>query len=114
MIRLRRMALAVVLLAPGVAAQAQLPDVVRIGILNDMNGPFADQSGRGSVVAAQMAAEDFAAEGATPFKVQILSADHQNKADVGTEIVRTWIDRDGVDAVADSVNSGVGLAVNTV
>ena len=101
-------------LLPPTGASAAVPDTVKIGILNDMNGPFADQSGRGSVVAAQMAAEDFAAEAPEPFKVQILSADHQNKADVGTGIVRAWVDRDGVAAVADSVNSGVGLAVNTV
>ncbi len=60
-----------------------------------------------------MAAEDFAAQGGG-FKVEILSADHQNKPDVGAQIVREWVDRDGVDAVADAVNSGVGLAVNTV
>src|SRR3954447_15286038 len=113
MIRLRRMALAVVLLAPGVAAQAQLPDVVRIGILNDMNGPFADQSGKGSVVAAQMATEDFAEQGGG-FRAEIVAADHLNKPDVGAQIVREWVDRDGVAAVADAVNSGVGLAVNTV
>jgi branched-chain amino acid transport system substrate-binding protein len=94
-------------------ARAELPATVKIGILNDMNGPFADQSGRGSVVAAEMAAEDFAAEGGG-FPVQILSADHRNKPDVGAEIVREWVDRDGVDAVADAVNSAVGLAVNTV
>lgn len=96
------------------AAQAQIPgNVLRIGVLNDMNGPFAAQSGRGSVVAAEMAAEDFAPE-AGGLKVEILSADHQNKADVGVSIVRQWIDRDGVTAVTDSVNSGVGLAVNQV
>src|SRR5579875_767855 len=88
-------------LAPACLAQAAVPDTVKIGVLNDMNGPFADQSGRGSVVAAQMAAEDFAAEGAHPFKVQILSADHQNKADIGTAIVRGWIDTQSVAAVAD-------------
>jgi len=109
-----RAALAAALLLPAALAVAATPETVKIGILNDMNGPFADQSGRGSVAAAQMAAEDFAAEGPHRFKVEILSADHQNKADVGTEIVRAWIDRDGVSAVADSVNSGVGLAVNTV
>ena len=96
------------------AAGAALPDTVKIGIINDMNGPFADQSGRGSVVAAEMAVEDFAAEAPPGFKVQILSADHQNKPDVAIGIVRKWIDEDGVDAVADSVNSGVGLALNTV
>jgi branched-chain amino acid transport system substrate-binding protein len=108
-----RVALAVVFMLPAALAQAQIPEVVKVGILNDMNGPFADQSGRGSVVAAQMAAEDFAAQGGG-FKVEILSADHLNKPDVGAQIVRQWVDRDGVDAVADAVNSGVGLAVNTV
>jgi branched-chain amino acid transport system substrate-binding protein len=100
-----------ILAAP--VAHAALPETVKIGILNDMNGPFADQSGRGSVVAAQMAAEDFAAQPGS-FPVQILSADHQNKPDVGAGIVRQWIDQEGVAAVADAVNSGVGLAVNQV
>jgi branched-chain amino acid transport system substrate-binding protein len=110
--RIRDLAIAAGLLLP-FAVHAELPPVVKIGILNDMNGPFADQSGRGSVVAAQLAAEDFAAQGGG-FKVEILSADHQNKPDVGAQIVREWVDRDGVSAVADAVNSGVGLAVNTV
>jgi branched-chain amino acid transport system substrate-binding protein len=110
---IRRWAMAVALMLPAALAQAQLPDVVKIGILNDMNGPFADQSGKGSVVAAQMAAEDFAGQGGG-FRVEILSADHQNKPDIGAQIVREWVDRDGVDAVADAVNSSVGLAVNTV
>jgi branched-chain amino acid transport system substrate-binding protein len=95
------------------SARADVPDTVKVGILNDMNGPFADQSGRGSVVAAQLAAENFAAEGGG-FKVEILSADHLNKPDVAGQIVRQWVDRDGVAAVADSVNSSVGLAVNTI
>src|ERR1700692_4209373 len=110
---IRHVALAVALLLPAAYARAELPATVKVGILNDMNGPFADQSGRGSVVAAQMAAEEFAAEGGG-FKVEILSADHLNKPDTGAQIVREWVDRDGVDAVADAVNSGVGLAVNTV
>jgi branched-chain amino acid transport system substrate-binding protein len=109
----RHVAMAVAFMLPTAFAWAELPDTVKIGILNDMNGPFADQSGRGSVVAAQMAVEDFAEQGGG-FKVQILSADHLNKPDVGAQIVRGWIDRDAVDAVADAVNSGVGLAVNTV
>jgi len=106
-------AVALVALACGVA-RAEVPATVKVGIINDMAGPFADQSGRGSVVAAAMAAEDFAAEGAAPFKVEILSADHQNKADIGSQIVREWVDREGVAAVADSVNSAVGLAINQV
>ncbi len=110
---IRRAAMALAFLLPSTFAQAEIPAVVKVGILNDMNGPFADQSGRGSVVAAQMAAEDFAEQGGG-FKVEILSADHLNKPDVGAQIVREWVDRDGVAAVADAVNSGVGLAVNTV
>ncbi|HBK07577.1 MAG TPA: ABC transporter permease [Acetobacteraceae bacterium] len=110
---IRRAAMALALMLPSAFAQAEIPAVVKVGILNDMNGPFADQSGRGSVVAAQMAAEDFAEQGGG-FKVEILSADHLNKPDVGAQIVREWVDRDGVVAVADAVNSGVGLAVNTV
>ena len=111
--RITRVALAAALMLPAAFAQAQLPAEVKIGILNDMNGPFADQSGRGSVVAAQMAAEEFAAQ-AVSFKVEIVSADHLNKPDVGAQIAREWVDRDGVSAIADAVNSGVGLAVNTV
>ncbi|HEY0183621.1 MAG TPA: ABC transporter substrate-binding protein [Rhodopila sp.] len=108
-----RTTLVLALLLPGALAQAELPATVKVGILNDMNGPFADQSGRGSVIAAEMAAEEFAAEGGG-FRVEILSADHLNKPDVGAQIVRQWVDRDAVDAVADAVNSSVGLAVNTV
>jgi branched-chain amino acid transport system substrate-binding protein len=105
--------MAIALMLPAAFARAELPDTIKVGILNDMNGPFADQSGRGSVVAAQMAAEEFAALGGG-LRVEILSADHLNKPDVGAQIVRQWVDQDGVDAVADSVNSGVGLAVNTI
>ncbi len=95
--------------------QAQLPPVLRIGVLNDMSGPYADLSGKGSVLAAQMAAEDFAAAaGAGAPRVEILSADHQNKADVGAAIARAWVDRDGVAAVVDVPNSAVALAVNQV
>jgi branched-chain amino acid transport system substrate-binding protein len=107
------MLVAATVLLSAASARAELPASVRVGVLNDMAGPFADQSGRGSVVAAQMAAEDFAADGGG-FKVEILFADHLNKPDVGAQIVREWVDRDGVAAVADAVNSGVGLAVNSV
>jgi len=96
------------------SARAEIPDrTIKIGILNDQTGPFADQSGKGSVAAAQLAAEDFAQE-AGALKVEILYGDHQNKPDIGATIVREWIDRNGVAAVADAVNSGVGLAVNQI
>jgi branched-chain amino acid transport system substrate-binding protein len=110
---IRRTAMAIMLMLPAALARSELPASIKIGILNDMNGPFADQSGRGSVVAAQLAAEEFASQGGG-LKVEVLSADHLNKPDVGAQIVREWVDRDGVTAVADAVNSAVGLAVNTV
>jgi branched-chain amino acid transport system substrate-binding protein len=95
-------------------ARAEIPGgVLKVGVLNDASGPFADQSGHGSLVAAQLAAEDFAPE-AGGLRVEIVYGDHQNKPDVGSAIVRHWLDQDGVDAVADAVNSAVGLAVNTV
>jgi branched-chain amino acid transport system substrate-binding protein len=112
---MRGVTLVVLALAVAIGtARAEIPDgMLRVGVLNDMNGPFKDQSGPGSVVAARMAAEDFAPE-AGGLKTEILSGDHQNKADVGVTIVRQWLDRDGVTAVADAVNSAVGLAVNQV
>ncbi len=94
-------------------AGAQLPSPIKVGVLNDQSGPFGDQSGRGSVVAAQLAAEDFMRE-APDQRVEIVYGDHQNKPDIGSAIVRSWVDREGVAAVADAVNSSVGLAVNDV
>ena len=110
---LLRLTTLVLMLACAAPAWAELPATIKIGVLNDQSGPFADQSGRGSVIAAQMAADDFAKE--TPaIKVEIVYGDHQNKPDIGSQIARGWVDRDGVAAVADAVNSGVGLAVNDV
>jgi branched-chain amino acid transport system substrate-binding protein len=95
-------------------AQAQISDgVVKIGVLNDMSGTYADLAGPGSVVAAQMAVEDFGAA-AKGLKVEIVSADHQNKPDVGSNVVRTWIDRDKVDVIVDVPTSSVALAVNQI
>lgn len=105
-----------VMLAAALASQAawaQLPSPLKVGVLNDQSGPFGDQSGRGSVVAAQLAAEDFMRE-APEVRVEIVYGDHQNKPDIGSAIVRAWVDQDGVAAVADAVNSSVGLAVNDV
>src|SRR5919202_1863976 len=103
------------LLALAGAAGAQAPRSIRIGVLNDMSGLFADLSGKGSVVAAQMAAEDFAKEaGAGAPGVEILFADHQNKPDVGAAVTRRWVEQDGVAAVVDVPNSSVALAVNQI
>jgi len=110
----RILTLAALVAALPLVAQAEIPNhTLKIGILNDQSGPFADQSGKGSVAAAELAVADFAKE-AGPLKVEILYGDHQNKPDVGASIVRQWVDQDGVAAVADAVNSGVGLAVNQI
>src|SRR5882757_2319578 len=96
------------------AARAEISgDVVRVGVLNDISGIFQDTNGMGSVVAARMAAEDFAG-GGKGIKVEIVYADHQNKADVGFAIARKWLDVDGVDAIVDVPNSAVGLTINSL
>jgi branched-chain amino acid transport system substrate-binding protein len=96
------------------SAYADVSDgVVRIGVLNDISGVFQDTNGMGSVEAARMAADDFAGGGKN-IKVEVVFADHQNKADVGSSIVRRWLDLDHVDAVVDVPNSSVGLAINAL
>jgi branched-chain amino acid transport system substrate-binding protein len=96
------------------AAHAQVTDnVIKIGVMNDMSGTYADLSGQGSVVAARMAVEDFGAA-AKGLKVEIVGADHQNKPDIGSNIVRTWIDVDKVDVIVDVPTSSVALAVNEI
>jgi branched-chain amino acid transport system substrate-binding protein len=95
-------------------AQAQMSDgVIKIGVMNDMSGTYADLTGPGSVVAAQMAVEDFGAA-AKGLKVEIVGADHQNKPDVGSNVVRQWIDVDKVDVIVDVPTSSVALAVNEI
>lgn len=86
---------------------------VKIGIINDQSGPLSDLAGPGSVIAAKMAIDDFGK--LTPgLKVEIVVADHQNKADIGAQVVRRWFDVDGVDMVADVGNSAVALAIQQV
>jgi branched-chain amino acid transport system substrate-binding protein len=95
-------------------AQAQYTDgTIRIGVLNDMSGTYSDLSGRGSLIAARMAVEDFGAA-AKGMKVEIVGADHQNKPDVGSNIVRKWIDTGKVDVIVDVPTSSVALAVNEI
>jgi branched-chain amino acid transport system substrate-binding protein len=96
------------------AAHAQISDgVIKIGVLNDMSGLYADIAGPGSVVAAKMAVEDFGAA-KKGMKVEVIGADHQNKPDVGSTIARTWYDTDGVDVIVDVPTSSVALAVSQV
>ncbi|NSZ77497.1 ABC transporter substrate-binding protein (plasmid) [Agrobacterium tumefaciens] len=84
---------------------------VKLGVLTDLSGPYADLSGKGSVIATQMAAEEFQ-KSHPDFKIEVISADHQNKPDVGSAVVRKWFDQDGVDAVVDVASSAVALAVS--
>jgi branched-chain amino acid transport system substrate-binding protein len=109
---LKKMLLATVFAAAlGGVAQAQV--AVKIGVLNDRSGLYSDLSGEGSVIAARMAAEDFKASEKN-IKVDIISADHQNKPDVASNIARQWYDQDGVDVIADVPTSSAALAVNQV
>src|ERR1051325_8461227 len=95
-------------------ANAQVSDgVVKIGVLSDMSSLYADIGGPGSVAAARMAVEDFGAA-KKGMKVEIVSADHQNKPEVGSSIARQWYDTAGGDAIVDGPTSSVGRAVNQV
>ena len=97
----------------GPAAAQYTDGVIKIGVMNDMSGTYSDLSGQGSVIAARMAVEDFGAA-AKGMKVEIVGADHQNKPDIGSNIVRTWIDVDKVDVIVDVPTSSVALAVNQI
>ena len=100
-------------LACGTANAQQIN--VKIGVLTDMSSLYADNSGIGSAIAAQMAIDDYAkAHPQSKIKGSVVSADHQNKADVGTNIANQWIDVDHVDAILDVPNSGVALAISAV
>ncbi|MEK6594004.1 MAG: ABC transporter substrate-binding protein [Pseudomonadota bacterium] len=93
---------------------AQISDgVIKIGVMNDQSGTYADLAGPGSVVAARMAVEDFGAA-KKGMKVEVVVADHQNKPEVGSSIARQWYDVDKVDAIVDVPTSSVALAVNQI
>ncbi len=98
----------------GFATSALADDkVVKIGVLNDMSSLYADIGGPNSVVAVKMAVEDsgLLAKG---WKIDVISGDHQNKPDIGVNLARQWIDTEKVDAIADTPNSGVALAVSNL
>ncbi|WP_349644714.1 MULTISPECIES: ABC transporter substrate-binding protein [unclassified Bradyrhizobium] len=85
-------------------------DTIKIGVLNDQSGVFADNGGRGSVAAARLAAEDFGNE-ILGKKIEIISADHQNKPDIAAATARKWIENEGVDVIADGAASSAGFAI---
>ena len=101
------LAIGMTVLAGGGAVAQERP--LRIGILNDLSSVYSDYQGEGSVIAARMAVEDFGNR--LGRSVDILSADHQNKADIGAGIARRWFDQEGVDAIMDVPNSAIALAV---
>ncbi len=103
---------AIVLSMGAVAQPLRLSDnEVRIGVLTDMSGIFSDLSGRGSVLAAELAIEDFKKTTKTTFPIKLVFGDHQNKADVASSRARQWYDADGVDMIADVPSSAAALAV---
>ncbi|MFP5406699.1 MAG: ABC transporter substrate-binding protein [Gammaproteobacteria bacterium] len=106
-------------LSAGTLALAQQPgisdDVVKIGVLTDMSGISSDNSGKGSVVAAQLAIEDFAKDGKVLGKpIELISADHQGKTDIGANLAREWFDTKQVDMITDLTFSNVALAVQKI
>src|SRR4029077_18753686 len=102
---------AIVILIGTAAAFAQVSDgVVKVGVLTDMTGAYSDLAGPGSVIAAQMAAEDFGGK-VLGKPIVVISADHQNKADIAASIAGKWFDEEHVDAVVDMPTSSTALAV---
>ena len=99
----------------GLAAQADDTKPLKIGVLTDMSSLYADTTGPGSLAAAKMAVEDFQS-GPHKMKrpIEVVSGDHMNKADLGANIAREWMDRSGVDAIVDVPNSAVALAVRNL
>ena len=94
------------------AAQAQVSDgVVKIGVLTDLSGTYSDLAGQGTVIATKMAIDDFVAAEKPTFKVEMVSADHQNKGDISSNKAREWIERDKVDVITEMVTSSTALAV---
>ncbi|MFX0546493.1 ABC transporter substrate-binding protein [Roseovarius sp. S1116L3] len=107
----RKLAINSAALAAMLGAPAMAQDInVKLGVLNDRSGTYADLSGEGSAVATRMAVEDFGAAD-KGMNVEVISADHQNKPDVGSNIARQWYDVDGVTAIVDVPTSSVALAV---
>ena len=113
---LSRLGLAAALTMSAAAGVEAAPPTktVKLGVITDMSGSLSAQSGRGSVIAAQMAIDDCLAKECAGMSIELLSADHQNKPDIAVNIVRKWIDVDGVDAVTDIIQAAVQLAIQNL
>jgi len=102
------------LLTAGLAGAQISGGVVKIGVLTDMSGPYSGIGGQGSVVAAKMAVDDYLKATHSKLKIEVISADHQNKPDIGASLARKWYDSEGVDAIVDVPTSSIALAVNQI
>jgi len=110
--QLKMTACAVAIAALAAPAQAEISGgVVKIGVLTDLSGTYSDLAGSGAVTATQMAIDDFVANEKPGFKIEMVSADHQNKADIASNKAREWFERDGVDTATELVTTSVALAV---
>ena len=117
MLRRKMIALATTLALAGFSMSSQADvsgGVVKIGVLTDLSGAYSDLAGSGSVLATQMAVADFIAKEKPNFKIEVVTADHQNKPDIASNKAREWLERDGVDMVTDLVTTSVALAVMKV
>ena len=109
---LKTLTLSAALAAAFAPAQAQVSDsVVRIGVLTDLSATYSDLSGSGAVLATQMAIDDFVAKEKPAFKIEMVSADHQNKGDISSNKAREWFEKDKVDVVTELVTTSTALAV---
>ena len=114
-LKLMRILAAAALCASGAARAQVSDDIVKIGVLTDLSNIYSDISGAGSVLAAKMAIEDFSKDGTVlGKKIELISADHQNKADISANIAREWFDKEKVDAIFDLVSTNTALAAMEV
>jgi branched-chain amino acid transport system substrate-binding protein len=104
---------AALLMAPALAQAQVSDDIVKLGVPNDMSSLYSDTTGKGSLVAAQMAVDDFGGK-VLGKPIEVTSADHQNKPDIGASIARQWYDEGKVDAIVDVPTSSVALAVQQI
>jgi len=110
---MRTLAFSAAALCALLAGPATAQEAVRIGVMNDMAGVYSDDQGPGSVLAAQMAAEDFGGS-VGGRRIEIVAGDHQNKTDIGAQLARRWIESEGVGLIVDLPNSAIALAVNEI
>lgn len=111
----KKLAVLTTLIAASFGAQAQISGgVVKIGVLTDLSGMYSDLAGQGSILATKMAIDDFIAKEKPSFKIEVVTADHQNKPDIASSKAREWLERENVDTITDLVTTPVALAVMKV